>query len=71
MGFFSWLNDPMGTGAGKGQSETPVSKSRWFDLGNSRINAEDKNRRHRSNKQRKQDERDEKLRNSGKKPFFF
>jgi hypothetical protein len=46
------------TGATDGQRDTPISKSRWFDLGNSRVNAEDKNAKHFDKKARKKAERE-------------
>jgi len=55
-----WLTP---TGANKGKTDTPISKSRWFDVGNARVNAEDKNAKHRANQQKKRDAKDEKLRN--------
>lgn len=61
------------TGAQNGQRDTPISKSRWFDLGNARVNAEDKNAKHYTKKATKKEKKEaERLAKQGdKKPFFF
>jgi hypothetical protein len=61
------------TGAQNGKRDTPISKSRWFDLGNARVNAEAKNVKHFDKKARKKAEKEaERLAaKSEKKPFFF
>jgi hypothetical protein len=56
------------TGANRGQQDAPVTKSRWFDVGNARVNAEEKNKKHQAKLDRKRAEKDEKLRN--KKGFW-
>jgi predicted alpha/beta superfamily hydrolase len=67
----AWWSNPIKTGAADGKKDTPVTKSRWFDIGNARVGAEDKNRAHEAKKDAKRERRDEKVRNSEKKPFFY
>jgi hypothetical protein len=61
------------TGAQNGQRDTPISRSRWFDLGNARVNAEDKNAKHFDKKARKKAaaEQARLAKKAEKKPFFY
>ena len=50
MGNKRTWGDPIGSGAGSGKHDSPMSKGRWYDPSNARINGEERSQRHHDRK---------------------
>lgn len=57
MGNKRTWGDPIGSGAGSGKHDSPMSKGRWFDPSNGRVNGEQRSQRHHDNKAAKKEAR--------------